>query len=74
MTRSALTEIEREVDDVGVLDVVHHGVRLPPRLVLEVVEVGEVGGRVLPATRRAPVSQDRTGTRVRRGQRASEIA
>ena len=44
-----LTEVQCEVDDVRVLDVVHHGVRLPPRLVLEVVEVGEVGGRMLPA-------------------------
>jgi hypothetical protein len=41
-----LTQVEGEVDLVGVLDGLKHRLRLPPRLVLIVVEVGEVGRRV----------------------------
>jgi hypothetical protein len=38
--------VERQVDLAGVLDPLIHGVRLPPRLVLVVIEVRQVGRRV----------------------------
>ena len=40
-----LTEMKCEIDLIGILNALEHGLTLPPGLFV-VVEVGEIGGRV----------------------------